>query len=181
MAVAAVQCGTARSTFCPPCHLLFVDQAALLQRQTSGAAQCAQQSREDVEQGGRGMPCKHMTDVTGVEISWARDFQRDQQNLLLREIVSDGREDLIELPVHDCYRQTVTNLSSTVLNTKFENAHLFLSKYAGNSHTNNLCSQMILKGSSCIPAILLRVQRRILRKGKHSGRCDCTLSSTVFF
>ena len=44
------------------------------------------------EQGGRGRPCKHMMDVTGVEISWAclsarketletfklRDYQRDQ-------------------------------------------------------------------------------------------------------
>ena len=74
-----------------------------------------------------------------------------------------------------------TNLSSTVLNTKFENAHLFLSQYAGNLHTNNLWSQIILKGSSCIPAILLRVQRRILRKGKHSGWCDRTLSNTIFF
>ena len=36
----------------------------------------------------------------------------------------------------------------------------FLSQYAGNLHTNNLWSQMIFKGSSCIPAILLRVQRR---------------------
>ena len=54
-----------------------------------------------------------------------------------------------------------TNLSSTVLNTKFENAHLFLSQYTGNLHTNNLWCQMILKGSRCIPAILLRVQRRV--------------------
>ena len=68
-----------------------------------------------------------------------------------------------------------------VLNTKFENAHLFLSQYAGNLHTIDIGSQIILKGSSCILAVLLRVQCRILRKGKHSGRCDCTLSSTVFF
>ena len=37
-----------------------------------------------------------------------------------------------------------TNLSSTVLNTNIENAHLFLSQYAGNLHTNYLGSQIIL-------------------------------------
>ena len=104
----------------------------------------------------------------------AKVSQSWKQNLLLREILSEGTEDLIEL--HDC-----SNLSSTVLNTKFENAHLFLSQYAGNLHTNYLGSQIILKGSSYFLAILLRVQRRILRKGKHSGRCDCTLSNTICF
>ena len=61
----------------------------------------------------------------------AKVSQSGKQSLLLRGILSEGTEDLIEL--HDC-----SNLSSTVLNTKFENAHLFLSQYAGNLHTNNL-------------------------------------------
>ena len=69
------------------------------------------------------------------------------------------------------YRQT---LSSTVLNTKFEKFHVFLSQYAANL---NLCCQVFLYGSSCIPAILLCVQCCTLWKGKHS----CLQPSTTFF
>ena len=68
-----------------------------------------------------------------------------------------------------------TNLSSTVLNAKFENSHVFLSWYARNLNINNLWCQMILKGSSCIPGILLRVQRRTPQKGKNSCCWDCLL------
>ena len=41
-------------------------------------------------------------------------------------------------------------------------------------NTNNVCCQMILNGSSCIPAILLHVQRCTWWEGKHSCSCDYT-------
>ena len=53
---------------------------------------------------------------------------------------------------------------------KFENSHVFLSWYAGKLNTNNLSRQMILNGSSCIPAILFRVWSRTSQKDQHSGR-----------
>ena len=55
-----------------------------------------------------------------VTVEKAKGAQSGKKILLLREILSDGTDNLIEL--HDC-----SNLSSTVLNAKFENAHLFLS------------------------------------------------------
>ena len=39
---------------------------------------------------------------------------------------------------------------------------------------------MILNGSSCILAVLLRVERRTSRKGKHIGHCDCKHPNTFF-
>ena len=86
--------------------------------------------------------------------------------LLLREILLDGTNCMI----------VTANSTSTVLNTKLTNSPVVLSWYVGNStwNINHLLCQMILNESSCVPAILLHVQKCTWRKGKHSWCCDHT-------
>ena len=92
--------------------------------------------------------------------------------LLSWEMLSDGIENLIE-NWSAWFLQT--NLISTVLNTKFEYSHVFLSWLL-------TCLKFKYKRSRfpMDPAILLHVQRCTLRKGKHSGHCDCTHPNTIF-
>ena len=113
-----------------------------------------------------------------VNIKEAKGAQSWKKIPRLREILSDGAKDLIEM--HACYRLTWVQLFWKLF-FYLKKAHLFLSWYAGNLNTNNLWSQMILKGSSCILAILLCVQRRTWQKGKYSSCCNCTQPNTICF
>ena len=103
-----------------------------------------------------------------VTIEEAQGAQSWEEFLLLREILSDGTEGLVEMYVS--YRQTWFQEFSTVLNTKFEDSHVLLSQNTGNLKIDNLCSYMILIGSSCIWAILLHVQCSTQQNGKHTSQ-----------
>ena len=74
-------------------------------------------------------------------------------------------------PINLCrenYCQVEQKTESNCMAVIFENSHVILSWYVRYLNTNNF------HGSSCTPAILLRVQRSTLQKGKHSCSCDCT-------
>ena len=80
-----------------------------------------------------------------------------KKNVLLRETLSVGTEDLIVL--HDCYRQTCVQLFWI---QNFKMLIFFCLNYRLNML--EIWIQMILKGSICIPVILLCVQPSSFQK-----------------
>ena len=110
------------------------------------------------------------TDKQDASYYWGRT-----RSSSLREKISHSEkywteltEDLIQM--HDCYKQTW-----------FQLFWIFFCLNAGNLKTNHAWCQMILNGSSCIPAILLCVQLCTSWKRKHSCLCDCTHPNTILF
>ena len=93
--------------------------------------------------------------------------RRRQLRITAARLPPQRRPQALEQPRGAC-RQKL--LRANLINTKFENSHVFLSWYAEKLNTNNLSRQMILNGSSCIPAILFRVWSRTSQKDQHSGR-----------